>query len=169
MKRPAKKARELPPPYKLNTTVCLHLSYYPLLYNTNSSSSSFFFTTAMSCNALLGVHRTLRSLLAAPKHASTSYKYVPHPPRSLNHHPALLSGRVIASSRPLLQHQSRCYATTPGSSLKHTPLYDLHLKRGGKMVPFGGYSMPVQYSDLGVGESHAWTREKASIFDVSHM
>lgn len=37
------------------------------------------------------------------------------------------------------------------------------------MVPFGGYSMPVQYSDLSVGESHAWTREKASLFDVGHM
>ncbi|EMD01298.1 hypothetical protein BAUCODRAFT_118996 [Baudoinia panamericana UAMH 10762] len=37
------------------------------------------------------------------------------------------------------------------------------------MVPFGGYSMPVQYSDLGVGESHIWTREKCSLFDVGHM
>ncbi|KAF4556979.1 Aminomethyltransferase folate-binding domain-containing protein [Elsinoe fawcettii] len=37
------------------------------------------------------------------------------------------------------------------------------------MVPFGGYEMPVQYNDLSVGESHKWTREKASIFDVSHM
>ncbi|TKX22371.1 aminomethyltransferase-like protein [Elsinoe australis] len=37
------------------------------------------------------------------------------------------------------------------------------------MVPFGGYEMPVQYRDLGVGESHKWTREKASLFDVSHM
>lgn len=50
-----------------------------------------------------------------------------------------------------------------------TALYDLHLSAGGKMVPFGGYSMPVQYSDLGVGESHLWTREKASLFDVGHM
>ncbi|KAK4560461.1 Aminomethyltransferase, mitochondrial [Recurvomyces mirabilis] len=50
-----------------------------------------------------------------------------------------------------------------------TGLYDLHLRYGAKMVPFGGYSMPVQYSDLGVGESHAWTREKCSIFDVGHM
>ncbi|KAI5369292.1 Putative glycine cleavage T-protein/YgfZ [Septoria linicola] len=50
-----------------------------------------------------------------------------------------------------------------------TALYDLHLEHGGKMVPFGGYSMPVQYSDLSVGESHAWTREKASLFDVGHM
>lgn len=37
------------------------------------------------------------------------------------------------------------------------------------MVPFAGFSMPVQYSDLSVGESHVWTREKASLFDVGHM
>lgn len=37
------------------------------------------------------------------------------------------------------------------------------------MVPFGGYSMPVQYSDLSVRDSHLWTREKASLFDVGHM
>jgi aminomethyltransferase len=36
-------------------------------------------------------------------------------------------------------------------------------------VPFGGYSMPVQYSDLSIVESHHWTREKASLFDVGHM
>ncbi|KAI7091365.1 glycine cleavage system T protein [Hortaea werneckii] len=50
-----------------------------------------------------------------------------------------------------------------------TALYDLHLQHGAKMVPFGGYSMPVSYSDLSLGESHAWTREKASLFDVGHM
>ncbi|KAK4694408.1 aminomethyltransferase, partial [Lecanoromycetidae sp. Uapishka_2] len=37
------------------------------------------------------------------------------------------------------------------------------------MVSFGGYSMPVQYTDLSVGESHKWTRENASLFDVGHM
>ncbi|KAI9750673.1 MAG: hypothetical protein M4579_006369 [Chaenotheca gracillima] len=37
------------------------------------------------------------------------------------------------------------------------------------MVPFAGYEMPVQYADLGVGDSHRWTREKASLFDVGHM
>ncbi|KAI9827545.1 MAG: Aminomethyltransferase, mitochondrial [Thelocarpon impressellum] len=37
------------------------------------------------------------------------------------------------------------------------------------MVPFAGYSMPVQYEDLSVGDSHRWTREKASLFDVGHM
>lgn len=50
-----------------------------------------------------------------------------------------------------------------------TALHQLHLDHGGKMVPFGGYSMPVQYSDLGVGDSHKWTRERCSIFDVGHM
>ena len=37
------------------------------------------------------------------------------------------------------------------------------------MVPFAGYSMPVQYSDLSVGDSHRWTRTHASLFDVGHM
>lgn len=37
------------------------------------------------------------------------------------------------------------------------------------MVPFAGYSMPLQYKDLSHVESHHWTREKASLFDVSHM
>jgi hypothetical protein len=53
--------------------------------------------------------------------------------------------------------------------LQRTALYDLHVANGGKMVPFGGYSMPVQYADLGIGESHNWTRGKASLFDVGHM
>ncbi|OMH80164.1 Aminomethyltransferase, mitochondrial [Zancudomyces culisetae] len=37
------------------------------------------------------------------------------------------------------------------------------------MVPFGGWSMPLQYSDLSALDSHLWTRENASLFDVSHM
>lgn len=65
---------------------------------------------------------------------------------------------------------ARQYSTTPApAELRRTPLFDLHQRHGAKMVPFGGFSMPVQYDDLGVGESHNWTREKASIFDVSHM
>lgn len=37
------------------------------------------------------------------------------------------------------------------------------------MVEFGGFSMPVTYSDMTISESSLWTREKASLFDVSHM
>ena len=52
--------------------------------------------------------------------------------------------------------------------LKRTPLFDLHVSLGAKMVPFAGYDMPVQYS-AGVMKEHLWTREHAGLFDVSHM
>ncbi|MDN4981758.1 glycine cleavage system aminomethyltransferase GcvT [Bradyrhizobium sp. WYCCWR 13022] len=53
-------------------------------------------------------------------------------------------------------------------SLKRTPLHDLHLSLGGKMVPFAGYDMPVQYP-AGVLKEHLQTRSSAGLFDVSHM
>ncbi len=53
------------------------------------------------------------------------------------------------------------------SELKHTPLFDLHRELGGRMVPFAGYAMPVQFE--GIIAEHGWTREKAGLFDVSHM
>ena len=52
--------------------------------------------------------------------------------------------------------------------MKHTPLYDLHVALGAKMVPFTGYDMPVQYPS-GVLSEHLHTRSKAGLFDVSHM
>ena len=52
--------------------------------------------------------------------------------------------------------------------LNHTPLYDLHVALGGKMVPFAGYEMPVQYGP-GVLKEHLHTRASAGLFDVSHM
>ena len=72
-------------------------------------------------------------------------------------------------STTLPQQRNASSNATVSSILKRTDLHNLHLAHGGKMVPFGGYSMPVQYSDLGVGESHRWTRERASLFDVGHM
>jgi aminomethyltransferase len=54
------------------------------------------------------------------------------------------------------------------SPLKRTPLHALHLARGGKMVPFAGYEMPVQYA-AGVLREHLRTRVSAGLFDVSHM
>jgi len=53
-------------------------------------------------------------------------------------------------------------------NLLKTPLYDLHTNAGGKMVPFAGYAMPVQYP-LGIMKEHLHCREKAGLFDVSHM
>jgi aminomethyltransferase len=52
--------------------------------------------------------------------------------------------------------------------LLKTPLHALHLARGGKMVPFAGYEMPVQYA-AGVLREHLHTRTGAGLFDVSHM
>jgi aminomethyltransferase len=54
------------------------------------------------------------------------------------------------------------------NTLKRTPLYALHAARGGKMVPFAGYEMPVQYA-TGVLREHLHTRGSAGLFDVSHM
>ena len=54
------------------------------------------------------------------------------------------------------------------SELKRTPLHALHVARGGKMVPFAGYDMPVQYA-AGVLREHLHTRQAAGLFDVSHM
>jgi aminomethyltransferase len=59
-------------------------------------------------------------------------------------------------------------AREPEPSLKRTPLHALHVSGGGKMVPFAGYDMPVQYSS-GVLREHLHTRSSAGLFDVSHM
>ena len=52
--------------------------------------------------------------------------------------------------------------------LKKTPLNEMHRELGGKMVDFGGWDMPVQYT-AGVIEEHMRTRTAAGLFDVSHM
>jgi aminomethyltransferase len=59
-------------------------------------------------------------------------------------------------------------AQTSQSSLKRTPLHALHVARGGRMVGFAGYDMPVQYA-TGVLKEHLHTRISAGLFDVSHM
>ncbi|KAK8042012.1 glycine cleavage system t protein [Apiospora rasikravindrae] len=70
------------------------------------------------------------------------------------------------SSKASRRHGSSLASDEP---LKQTPLYDLHLAHGAKMVPFGGFQMPVQYSSLSVSASHHFTRSHASLFDVGHM
>ena len=54
------------------------------------------------------------------------------------------------------------------SDLLRTPLYELHVSNGGKMVPFAGYEMPVQYQS-GVLKEHLHCRKSVGLFDVSHM
>ena len=50
-----------------------------------------------------------------------------------------------------------------------TALYSFHLSHQGKMVPFAGWSMPVQYGNLSIAKSVIHTRQNVSLFDVSHM
>ena len=59
-------------------------------------------------------------------------------------------------------------SATDDPPLLHTPLHGLHLELGARMVPFAGYSMPVQYP-TGLMAEHHQTRESAGLFDVSHM
>jgi aminomethyltransferase len=58
-------------------------------------------------------------------------------------------------------------ATMPTETLRRTPLFECHREAGGKLVPFAGWEMPVQYA--GVIEEHRAVRQAAGLFDVSHM
>jgi aminomethyltransferase len=57
--------------------------------------------------------------------------------------------------------------TDTPDSLKRTPLRDVHVAAGAKMVPFGGWDMPVQYT--GIIEEHRCVRSAVGLFDISHM
>jgi aminomethyltransferase len=59
-------------------------------------------------------------------------------------------------------------ADPASADLLHTPLDAEHVALGARMVPFAGYAMPVQYP-TGILTEHLWTRERAGLFDVSHM
>ena len=59
-------------------------------------------------------------------------------------------------------------ALAPASDLLKTPLYDLHVELGARLVPFAGYTMPVQYP-AGLMAEHKHTRAAAGLFDISHM
>src|SRR6202046_5896170 len=76
--------------------------------------------------------------------------------------------QVIGEFSPATARSPMMLARDNQSPLKRTPLHALHLARGGKMVPFAGYDMPVQYS-AGVLREHLHVRNAAGLFDVSHM
>ena len=74
-------------------------------------------------------------------------------------------GSKRASPALLARHAGGTGEATP---LERTALHALHLELGGKMVPFAGYELPVQYP-AGVLREHLHTRAQASLFDVGHM
>lgn len=79
-----------------------------------------------------------------------------------------------AACDPLSKLSQTCVAVPAArafasdADLLKTPLYDLHVKEGGKMVPFAGWSMPIQYKDS-MMDSVKNCRTNAAMFDVSHM
>src|ERR1700743_3095704 len=82
----------------------------------------------------------------------------------------MTEGRVVRRKRHAPSQHS-VYGPSmadPNEPLKQAPLHALHLELGAKMVPFSGYDMPVQYP-VGVLKEPLHTREKAGLFDVSHM
>jgi aminomethyltransferase len=105
-----------------------------------------------------------------------------HPGHRLSAPVALLRGEThkrlpslnwIANGLLRYRQASITSATQPSpeEKLKHTALYETHLKYGGKMVPFAGYALPVMYSGEkgGIKNEHLQVRQSAGVFDVSHM
>src|SRR6266436_10027240 len=76
--------------------------------------------------------------------------------------------RVFGESSPQNREGPMMLARDDQSPLKRTPLNALHAACGGKMVPFAGYDMPVQFAP-GVLREHLHTRNSTGLFDVSHM
>src|SRR5215472_12861646 len=66
-----------------------------------------------------------------------------------------------------MEHTTMTAHDTAAASLKRTPLYEQHVALGARLVEFGGWEMPVQYS--GILEEHRAVRTHAGLFDVSHM
>src|ERR1700741_2526919 len=75
--------------------------------------------------------------------------------------------RPSAAPTPDTAH-SQADAGANTKPLKRTPLYDVHVALGAKIVPFAGFELPVQYP-TGITAEHKAVREKAGLFDVSHM
>ena len=141
-----------------------------------------------SCSAASSALRIIRSPSSAARRLSSTPP-VPHLSHCLSE--IYAARRVIAQDIRIRKQTigsfdttlplRRLYISTRSSDdpqikvrktdgvLSKTGLHELHVRHGGKMVPFAGYSMPVQYDDLSVGESHKWTRERCSLFDVGHM
>src|SRR5438876_9471599 len=73
-------------------------------------------------------------------------------------------GEPPARAEGLVGHTDGLEMETP----KRTPLHQIHVTLGAKLVPFGGYEMPVSYPG-GIAAEHRAVRERVGVFDVSHM
>ncbi|XP_065350734.1 aminomethyltransferase, mitochondrial [Cloeon dipterum] len=76
--------------------------------------------------------------------------------------------RAAAGLRGPMVVLARSAATDAGEGPRRTCLHDFHVRRGGRMVDFAGFLLPVQYSE-GMSASHRHVRQHSGLFDVSHM
>src|ERR1700730_15980200 len=68
---------------------------------------------------------------------------------------------------PLTAQTRRLACRVSDGAQKTTPLYAEHVRRGAKIIPFGGWMMPVQYTSI--MEEHRAVRKNIGMFDISHM
>ena len=114
----------------------------------------------------------MRGYIAA-RSTEGANRSLPPRPKPGNAGPVNLSGKADREGKTgvraphLLPFQENALSAT-NDSLLTTPLNALHLELGARMVPFAGYSMPVQYP-AGLMAEHQHTRTAAGLFDVSHM
>ena len=78
-----------------------------------------------------------------------------------------ISSEVKKEAKPSFEWVEPAVRADDHPPLQRTKLYDVHKSSGGRMVPFAGWEMPVQYT--GIFEEHLATRNAAGLFDVSHM
>ncbi|TGJ81779.1 hypothetical protein E0Z10_g6987 [Xylaria hypoxylon] len=137
----------------------------------------------MKFSRVVSTARKSTRALSSPKNANSTFVRAFSSPALNNTNTLACSTRTTKpqQARPTCLHprnhqrnltlqSHRSYASSSSDApLNKTALYDLHLAHGAKMVPFGGFEMPVQYAGLSVSASHHFTREKASLFDVGHM
>jgi aminomethyltransferase len=63
----------------------------------------------------------------------------------------------------------RSISSSSAAGPRKTALHDIHVKNGGNMVEYGGFEMPVLYKSQSISDSVIWTRNKASLFDVTFL
>ncbi|QRV89721.1 glycine cleavage system T protein [Ceratobasidium sp. AG-Ba] len=80
-----------------------------------------------------------------------------------------LPARLLSTQCRKLAPSVRAFASKTDAPLHKTGLYDFHVANEAKMVPFAGYSMPLQYGSVGQVASHNHVRTNVGLFDVGHM
>src|SRR5207245_1425441 len=126
---------------------------------TTSEPSSL---RAGCCTANRPLPNSLRSLSGPSIGRSTSPVWSPRPGAGTTKNCSPSS-----TLRPSTWTTTKTSAPTLTASLARTPLYDRHVALGGRMVDFGGWELPQQYTSIR-GE-HIAVRKVAGLFDISHM